>query len=376
MRILVLHDPYKPIVNGSVGGEDNLVQLEIEQLSNRGIDVIDGRSFDFGSKKKFNQFRAQAFGSHSDVISTIVHMKPDVIHTHNLSQRSGYKWMEQTDIPIVSSIHNYRLFCASSIAWRDGQHCFECRDGSSLSALRHHCDGFRGAINVSRHLLFQPSQPQVRIPRMFLTGSEMMNLTLSPIIPSKKMRILRNPGLTVQSSEPKSSSRTGWLFAGRFVEEKGIIELIQNWPAGEKLDIAGSGPLQDEILRLIKLRPEISMIGTFPPGSLDVYYNYEGLVFPSTWLEGSPLVVADAMSAGTPVIAMNSSAAKEQVELSQAGVVIEGKLDTPKLLSALRKVRVNNERFSNNASLASIKVFSINLWATSLVEYLLEAKSL
>lgn len=51
MRILVLHDPYKPIENGSVGGEDNLVQLEIEQLSHKGYEVFDGRSFDVGTRK-------------------------------------------------------------------------------------------------------------------------------------------------------------------------------------------------------------------------------------------------------------------------------------------------------------------------------------
>ncbi len=372
----MLHDPYKPIVNGSVGGEDNLVQLEIQQLLDRGIDVIDGRNFDFGGIKKFNQLRAQSYGSHPDVISTILSTKPHVIHTHNLSQRSGYKWMEHTEIPIVSSIHNYRLFCASSIAWRNGQHCFECRDRSSYSAIRHSCDGVRGAINASRHILWQPSQPQINIPKMFLTGSQMMNRVLSPIIPSQKLRILRNPGLTFQTSILRSNQRKGWLFAGRFVEEKGIIELIQNWPSGEYLDVAGSGPLRDEILRLIRSRPEINMIGTFPPGSAEVYYKYEGLVFPSTWLEGSPLVVADAFSSGTPVIAMDSSAAREQVELSQAGVVIEGKIDTAKLLSAFKKVRLNQDFFSNNASLASKKEFSIEIWSTSLIKLLTEASSL
>jgi len=376
MRILVLHDPYKPIANGSVGGEDNLVQLEIEQLSGQGHEVIDGRSFDSGSMRKFNQLRAQSYGSHSDVLLTISRTKPDVIHTHNLSQRSGYKWMNQTDLPIVSSIHNYRLFCASSIAWRSGQNCFECRDRSSMSALRHHCDGARGAVNASRQLLLQPSRPQIHSPKLFLTGSEMMNQALSPIIPNSKFRILRNPGLPVQQTLDPPKSRKGWLFAGRFVEEKGILDLVRNWPSGEYLDLAGTGPLQEEIMGLIKTRPQIRMIGTFPPGTLEIYYNYEGLIFPSTWLEGSPLVIADALSTGTPIVALDVSAACEQVELSRAGVVIKGGLSVGKLQSAFQEIRLNSLNYSKNALLASRTTFSLENWSFRLSQFLSEAATL
>jgi glycosyltransferase involved in cell wall biosynthesis len=372
----VLHDPYKPIVNGSVGGEDNLAQLEIEQLSNLGNELIDGRTFDSGGIRKFNQLRAQSYGSHSEVLSTIQKTKPDVIHTHNLSQRSGYKWMHQTDVPIVSSIHNYRLFCASSIAWRNGHNCFECRDKSAISALRHQCDGARGAINASRHLFLQPSHPQIHSPKLFLTGSEMMNTALSPIIPLNKMRILRNPGLANKQRKHPGRLRKGWLFAGRFVEEKGIIDLIKNWPSFEYLDLAGSGPLSKEIARLIKSRPQIRMIGTFPPGTLAIYYSYEGLIFSSTWLEGSPLVIADALSTGTPVIALDVSAAKEQVELSQAGVVVEGTLNVAKLQSAFQNIRSNSVNYSGNALMAAETHFSIENWTSLLNQYLSEATSL
>ena len=42
VKVLVLHDPYRPIESGSVGGEDNLANLEIKVLSNLGHEVIDG----------------------------------------------------------------------------------------------------------------------------------------------------------------------------------------------------------------------------------------------------------------------------------------------------------------------------------------------
>jgi len=85
MRILVLHDPYLPVTTGAVGGEDNLAKLEIETLSKRGHEVIDGRLMDNGIGKKLNQLRAQTIGSNPDVIEKIRDTNPDVIHTHNLN---------------------------------------------------------------------------------------------------------------------------------------------------------------------------------------------------------------------------------------------------------------------------------------------------
>ncbi len=376
MRILILHDPYKPIENGSVGGEDNLAQLEFNQLALLGHEVVDGRFFDIGGGRKFNQVRAQTYGSHPEVLSLIQKVRPDVIHTHNLSQRSGYRWMLHTSVPIVSSIHNYRLFCASSIAWRNGKTCFECRDYSPLSAITHCCDGLRGSLNASRLLVLQPSQPQIIRPKLFLTASEMMNQALAPLIPLKKMRILRNPGFASTSVSKKAGPRKGWLFAGRFVEEKGIIELINAWPEGETLDIAGSGPLKGKIESMFLNRPHIKMIGTFPPGTAEIYYHYEGLIFPSTWLEGSPLVIADAFSTGTPVIAMGKSASKEQVEISKAGVVITEELATSNLSVALTDIRSNFEKYSQNAINAAGTEFSIERWSRNLNDFLSEAVQL
>jgi len=98
---MVLHDPYKEIALGSLGGEDNLVQLEIDNLRKLGHEVFDERAFDKNLRKKINQLRAQSYGSTPDVLKKIKYFKPDVIHTHNLNQRSGYKWMQFSNVPII-----------------------------------------------------------------------------------------------------------------------------------------------------------------------------------------------------------------------------------------------------------------------------------
>lgn len=371
MRVLLLHDPYKPVESGSIGGEDNIAQLEIDVLSSKGHEVIDVRSFDSGMARKFNQVRAQTFGSHGSVLDLIEASKPDVIHTHNLNQRSGYKWMESTNIPIVSSIHNYRLFCPSSIAWRSGSPCIECRDHSALRAVVHGCDGARGMLNASRHLIFQRDYPQLSEPRLVVVTSDLMAKVLAPLMDTTKFRILRSPGNITKSESLKK--RAGWIFAGRFAPEKGVLELIKNWPADEKLDLAGDGPLREEIANQIVNKQNIKLIGTYPPGDSSIFLRYEGMIFPSTWYEGSPLVVMDCLGAGTPVICTDQSGAAEQVSISKGGFVIAGEMDESAIKIAQAKIREGFSEFSANAVEAVKSEFSLEKWGEKLEQYLLEA---
>jgi len=371
MRVLLLHDPYKPVESGSIGGEDNIAQLEIEILTSKGHEVVDARFFDSGISRKLNQIRAQTFGSHGSVTELIERTKPDVIHTHNLNQRSGYKWMESTSIPIVSSIHNFRLFCPSSIAWRSGSPCIECRDHSSLRAVKHGCDGAKGLLNVSRHEVFQRNYPQIHLPKLMIVTSNLMAEVLAPIADSSKFRVLRSPGAITKSKSV--NIRSGWIFAGRFAPEKGVLNLIRNWPADEKLDLAGDGPLREQIAEEITNKPNISLIGTYPPGDSRIFLKYEGLMFPSTWYEGSPLVVMDCLGTGTPVICTDQSGAAEQVHISKGGIVISGEMTVLSIKTAQIKIREGFAGYSTSAVSAVTTEFSLEKWGNNLEKFLHEA---
>ena len=370
----MLHDPYAKMENGSIGGEDNLAELQIKSLNELGHTVFDGRVFDGQFKRKKNQLLAQGLGYSQDVVKHIEKFRPDVIHTLNLSQRSGYDWMNQTSIPIVSSIHNFRMFCPSSIAWRDGGPCVECLGRSVLPALRHRCAGRVGAINSARHLIFQKSQPQISKPGLFLLASEMMVGIFETIIPKAKLRILRTPSDTQELERTPKPTRRGWLFAGRFSVEKGILELIKNWPDNELLDLAGGGPLETQIRRMIEGQTNIRLIGTYPPGDRSIFLNYEGLVFPSTWYEGSPLVVMECLGTGTPVICGEISSASEQVKLTDGGVVIQGEFTKTKFAAAFADIRLNFEHYSKSAAINSKQEFSVTSWKLKFEEYLMQAQ--
>jgi glycosyltransferase involved in cell wall biosynthesis len=368
MKIMILHDPYKLIALGSLGGEDNLVQLEIDKLKERGHEVIDGRKIDNGYRRKFNQLRAQSFGSTSEVLEALEFYKPEIVHTHNLNQRSGYRWLNSVSVPVVSSLHNYRLFCPASIAWRNGAPCFECRDRTAFRAIANRCDSYVGLVNASRMLAFQRDFPQIKTPKKFILASNLMAKSLESLIPIDKVEILRSPGMKFSKPTTELGLRNAWLFAGRLTPEKGILNLIANWPSEEKLDIAGDGPLLEEIKRSINQKSNIKLIGKFAPNDNSVYEKYVGLIFASTWYEGSPLVVADSQATGTPVICTDESGAREFLEISNGGIVIKGSFTEDKLRQAMITIRDNFAFYSQNARISSQTKFSIEKWTLRLEE--------
>jgi glycosyltransferase involved in cell wall biosynthesis len=373
LKIFAIHDPYAPIENGSVGGEDNLAQLQIDSMRNLGHDVFDARFSDTGVARKLNQMRAQILGTGADIQELVYKFKPDVIHTLNLSQRTGYAWMRDLEIPIVSSIHNFRLFCPSSIAWRSGSICLECRDGSAWNGIKHRCAGLVGVANASRHLVFQPDYPQVKYPTLFLFASENMKKVFNTLIPQEKMRVLRTPSDSGKPEQNLEITRSGWLYAGRLSQEKGVLDLIDAWPEGENLDIAGSGPLANVINKRIASKANIAAIGTYPPGDRSIFRRYEGMIFPSTWFEGSPLVVMECLGTGTPVICGSVSSAAEQIQITKGGYVFEGRITTQKITEAILNVRDKFQFYSHNAATNTLKISSVDNWKLDLEKYLLEA---
>ena len=112
------------------------------------------------------------------------------------------------------------------------------------------------------------------------------------------------------------------LFVGRFIKEKGIIDLIEGCKIIKKNKIEfklfclGDGPLLSEINQLIKayeLQNEIVLVGHIPEDKTKYYYsNCDVLILPS-YREGFPMAVFQAVAAGKPVITTRVNACADHL---------------------------------------------------------------
>ena len=139
------------------------------------------------------------------------------------------------------------------------------------------------------------------------------------------------------------------LFAGRFVEKKGILYLIEAMRRldGEgrdlRLVLIGSGPLDAEVRRAASALKSVEFIPWVPNNELRRWMR-GALAFcvPSVQAadgdaEGLPTVVLEAMAAGTPVIGSRHAGIGEAIEHERTGFLVEGR-DPEALAAALRRL--------------------------------------
>jgi glycosyltransferase involved in cell wall biosynthesis len=372
MRIGLVHDPYSPISMGNIGGEDNLVELETSLLEARGHDVLKiMRIFD-GSKRKFIHAVVNATGRGLSPLQGNLEKKVDLIHTNNLSLVSGYSWLTKANVPIVSSFHNYRPICPVAISWREGKLCFECRDASPFSAVRFQCGGKIGIFGSIRQGLLQRNRLEIYAPSHLIFTSRKMADAYQASSRRLNFDILHNPSRlrvgsdSIELNDTTENPAKGFLFAGRLTPEKGILELIKEWPNDELLTIAGAGVLEKQVRQLCEVRGNIKFYGTFSPEYHDFYRNFEALVFPSSWLEGSPLVVIEAISTGVPVIATDTSSATEIIHESKCGVTIPQSFTTEHIRNAISETRANYLTLRKHGLEAGKSLFAPEVWAKNL----------
>lgn len=372
MKIGLVHDPYSPISIGSVGGEDNLVELEASLLEARGHEVKRITRILDGAKRQFTHGIITASGRGLSPIDKKSIDSLDLIHTNNLSLVSGYSWVEKSRVPVVSSFHNYRPLCPISISWRDGNLCFECRDISPFKAVQHRCGGIVGLLGSIRKGVLQRYEPEIRTPSHLIFTSNKMAAAYQVSTKISNFDVLHNPSRlkvnnnSFETSSSNTTPRKGFLFAGRLTPEKGIIELIERWPEQEELTIAGSGILENKVRKLCGSRNNIKFYGTFSPHDHNFYGQFEALVFPSSWLEGSPLVVIEAISMGVPVIATETSSATELIEQSQCGITIPQNYSTEELRRVITKLRMSANTYRRNGLVAGETLFSPETWIKNL----------
>jgi glycosyltransferase involved in cell wall biosynthesis len=148
--------------------------------------------------------------------------------------------------------------------------------------------------------------------------------------PQGRFRLVSNPfkeTVTQDSSPKRSRRRTGrpasLLFAGRLLSEKGVFDAVdavgllnQRRPA--RLFIAGSGPaerqLADHILER-RLSDQVTLLGFLTPSSLrQAYADADVFVLPTYHPEGFPTVIAEAMSAGLPIVTTKTRGIADHLE--------------------------------------------------------------
>lgn len=318
-RVAVVHSYY---ANAEPSGENLAVDSAVAAMRRAGwrVDLrtqhTDARSHSPAYEAAAAFTAATGFGRKPRIDEADI----DVVHVHNTFPNFGRRWASDLHRPVVVSLHNYRPFCAAATLVRpDGSPCD--LDGRRVrTAGMHAC--YRDSTLASAAVAMGARGAQdpllQRADRLIALTPAMRDLYVERGCDATKIEVIPN-FLPADLDPGTGKGGQGWLFVGRLSQEKGIVELARQWPAdAELLRIVGSGSLANDLRGI----PNTELLGRRARDEVArLMRQSRGLIFPSVWAEGLPLVYVEALAAGLPVLALDTNGVASLVEQDGTGAV-------------------------------------------------------
>jgi glycosyltransferase involved in cell wall biosynthesis len=329
MRVLLIHNFYK-----ESGGEDSVFFAEKNLLESKGNDV-ETLTFSNQTIKSFTEKLSASknifFNRRSAKLlqKKIDEVLPEIIHVHNffyVASPSIFYVAKRNNIPVVLTLHNYRLLCPGGIFLKKQDICEKCLNGSLLNAIRYKCfsNSFTGTAllsgMISYHRLINTLQKKIDV---FITLTNFSKTKfIEGGISSDKIMIKPNFNKSTETEYPKKREKYA-LFIGRISTEKGIDLLLNCWEnINYPLKIIGRGPLMNKLDN----QSNRNIIYLGEKSQDEVYIEMikaQFLVFPSQCYEGFPMVIVEAFSHGLPVLASNLGSMKEIIKDKFTGILFD-----------------------------------------------------
>jgi glycosyltransferase involved in cell wall biosynthesis len=330
MRVLLVHNYYR---SGHPGGEDLVFEQEKRLLESAGFEVYPyvRHNDEYKDSSALNKLKVlwdlQRSGrSTRDIRGLISRVRPQIAHFHNifpLISASAYYACASEGIPIVQTVHNYRIFCASGNFFRAGSVCELCGNGNTLPAVLNACyrESHPASAAVALMILrnnFSAVYSSVVTRFIALTNFSAKKL-ISYGIPGERVVIKPNfVDIPARRPLPIAARREYFLFVGRISAEKGIETLLSAWTQLRdfQLMIVGDGPLMNWARAYVEKNDlPVKFAGKKTREEVrELMAECRAVVFPSLWFEGMPLTILEAWAAGSPVISSSIGSMTEMLE--------------------------------------------------------------
>lgn len=354
MKILVVHNHYR-----EPGGEDESVRAEIGLLEAHGHEVV--RFFLRNLEAREGPLAAVrgvwSRECHATLRRLVRRERPHVAHFHNTFHRvspSAYWAVASEGVPIVQTLHNYRLVCCSAQLFRGNRPCQECV-GKMLPwpGIVHAC--YRGSVPASVAVTATTTLHRVlgtwrNLIDVYVALSESSRSKfLGGGVPEAKIVVKPNAVHPDPGVGPGDGDFA--LFAGRLTAEKGVDSLLAAWErigAEIPLRIVGDGPLADRVSQLAT-RSQIEWLGWRPfEEVLELMGKARCVVVPSEWYEPFARVVVESFAKGTPAVVSDAGAPAELVNDGRTGFHFRSG-DSEDMARVLRRV------FAPDSDLAAMR---------------------
>ena len=337
MNITVLHNFYQ-----LPGGEDQVFKAEADLLRSYGHEVSPF-VLSNDSLTKLNPLRKATSpvwnqDTYSSLRRHLRETNAEIAHVHNtfpLASPSVYYAASAEGVPVVQTLHNFRLLCAAANFFRDGHTCEDClHTAIPWPAVVHACyreSRLASAVAASVLTTHRAIGTWTKKVDRFITLTEFARQKfISGGLPGEKIFVKPN---FIHPDPGVGTGDGGFaLFVGRLSAEKGIETLLSAWSlnrTGTALKIVGDGPLNGLVREAAERDKSIHFLGWCAKDAvLSLMKAASFLILPSLCYEGFPMTVVEAFAVGLPVIASRIGGLGTLIEHNRTGFLFEpGKPD-------------------------------------------------
>lgn len=300
MKILIIHNAY-----GKYSGEEAVVDRMYAMLTRHGHSVVkySRSSEEIGTaitKKIYAFFSGiYSYKGVKEVREILKREKPDIVNIHNLypliSPAALFE-CKKNGVPVVMTIHNFRLICPTGLFMRNGTTCELCRENmNEWGCIRYNCE--RSAFKSVGYAL--------RNAYARWTGAYMKNVTHYACITAFQREKLISVGfdadrisvipnfVDIKKREPYIEGKYV-AYCGRFSPEKGVDLIIEVARRHPEIPFKMAGEVRDpEIISLIP--KNVELVGYLSGDSLNEFYRKSAfIVMASRCYEGFPMSILEA----------------------------------------------------------------------------------
>ncbi|GAB3811379.1 glycosyltransferase family 4 protein [Pontibacter rugosus] len=332
MRILLIHNYYK-----QAGGEDTVFHQEAALLQEHGHEVEQLTFSNNDVKTKRQKLQAALGVVHNMQSARIIkekleQFKPDVVHVHNffpLVSPAVFDVCYKAGVPVVMTLHNYRLICPSALLHYNGK--VQLSNVHKIFPIKPILQGvYRGSkietasvvLTTGLHKLLGTWQKKVTKFISLTPGAS--DLFLHSSLKIKPDQLVVKPNFTADIGIGANVRDKYVLYIGRLTQEKGIETLLKAHTLKPfPLKIVGGGPLQEHVAAYAAANSStVEYVGYRKrEEAMELLKNAEALVFPSEWFETFGMTVVEAFSTATPVLAANIGGAAHLVQHEYNGLL-------------------------------------------------------
>jgi glycosyltransferase involved in cell wall biosynthesis len=337
VRILLVHNRYRSV---EPSGENHVVESEARELRERGHDVeVWGPSSDEIAEQSPLQkllLPARVVWSRESARSlaeTLDRHRPEVVHLHNtfpLISGSVLPMLRERKVPTVATVHNYRLICAGGTLFRDGRVCHDCLPSSHRPGVQHGC--YRESRIATTPVALANvvhARHWKALDALLTLSSAQRDLFIEAGYDPERVIVKPNFVTEYPGSADHGPPGTGFVYAGRLADTKGVQVILDAWARLEErglrpeLTIIGSGPLEDDVVRFADAHPHVHFAGRLTRDEcFEQFRRARAVLVPSVWEETFGLVVAEAMMLGRAAVCSDRGSFPDLITDGHDGLLV------------------------------------------------------